>query len=61
MLASSGVKQVIYVSDKHIGTESNTIAKKIFTLAGIEYKQLTPSTNILTNLSKHLQDLVLSL
>lgn len=58
MLASSGVKEVIYVSDKHDGTESNTISKKIFTLAGIEYRQLIPSKKIIENLNEHLFNLI---
>jgi dCMP deaminase len=54
LLASSGVKEVIYLSDKHKGTESNTIAKKIFDLTGITYRQLVPSPNLLQKLNDHL-------
>ncbi len=58
LLASSGVKEVIYLSDKHQGTESNIIAKKIFKLAGIEMKQLTPSEELLEKLSDHLKSMI---
>lgn len=54
LLASSKVKEVIFMSDKHIGTESNTIAKKIFDLAGIRYQQLTPSKDLISKLTEHL-------
>jgi dCMP deaminase len=54
LLASSKVKEVIYMSDKHIDTESNTIAKKIFDLSGIAYKQLTPSKELIGKLTNHL-------
>jgi dCMP deaminase len=61
LLASSRVKEVIYLSDKHIGTESNTISKKIFSLAGITYRQLTPSKELLDKLSDHLHTLITAL
>lgn len=61
LLASSGVKEVVYLSDKHQGTESNIIAKKIFNLAGIEMKQLTPTKELLEKLSDHLKSMVSAL
>jgi dCMP deaminase len=61
LLASSGVKEVVYLSDKHQGTESNIIAKKIFNLAGIEMKQLTPTKDLLRKLSDHLASMVSAL
>lgn len=54
LLASIQVKEVIYLSDKHLGTESNTIAKKIFELADIEYRQLIPSDDLISKLTEHL-------
>ena len=61
LLASSGVKEVIYLSDKHQQTESNAIAKKIFNLAGISYRQLVPSEKLLFKLYDHFQCMILSL
>lgn len=58
LLASSKVKEVIFLSDKHKGTESNTIAKKIFDLAGIKYRQLLPTKDLLNKLNEHLQKLI---
>lgn len=59
LLASSGVKEVIYLSDKHKDTESNRIAKKIFNLTGIEFRQLSPSENLLNQLSSYLKKMIL--
>jgi len=61
LLASSGVKQVIYLSDKHIDTESNKMAKKIFELSGIEFRQLDMSKELLDRLNSHLVQMVSSL
>jgi dCMP deaminase len=54
LMASVKVKEVVYLSDKHIGTESNTIAKKIFELAGIKYSQLVPSPDLISKLTDHM-------
>ncbi len=54
LLASIKVKEVIFMSDKHTGTESNIIAKKIFELAGIELRQLRPTKELLAKLTDHL-------
>ena len=54
LLASIKVKEIIYLSDKHIGTESNIIAKKIFDLSGISFRQLTPDHNLIAKLTEHL-------
>lgn len=58
LLASSGVKEVIYLSNKHEGTESHKIAKKIFALTGIEYRQLIPSEALIEKLNSHLKNLI---
>lgn len=54
LLASVKVSEVIYLSDKHCETQSNTIAKKIFDLTGIKYRQLTPSKDVINKLTHHL-------
>lgn len=61
LIASSKVKEVIYLSDKHHETESNRIAKKIFDLSGITYRSLDFRGEILGNLSDHLQTLLVDL
>lgn len=60
LLASSKVKEVIYLSDKHEGTESNRISKRIFELCGIQYRRLELQERVLSDLSHHLQALVQS-
>ncbi len=54
LLASVKVSEIIYLSDKDIGCESNTIAKKIFDLTGIKYRQLRPSRELIEKLTDHL-------
>lgn len=53
LLASVKVNEVIYMSDKHQGTESNKIAKKIFDLAGIKYRHLSPSKDLIESMTEH--------
>lgn len=57
LIASSKVKEVIYLSDKHKETESTRISKKIFKLSGVKIKQLEINQKILDNLSEHLSKL----
>lgn len=54
LIASSKVSEVIYLSDKHKDTESNRIAKKIFDLSGVKYRQLDFNSTILDKLTDHL-------
>lgn len=54
LIASSKVKEVIYLSDKHRDTEENRIAKRIFDLSGISYRPLNFRAEILGNLLDHL-------
>lgn len=58
LLASVGVKKVIYLSDKHEGCESNRMAKKLFELTGIEHEKLVPGQKLLDALNKHFMELV---
>ncbi|MBY0416170.1 MAG: dCMP deaminase family protein [Bdellovibrionales bacterium] len=58
LIASSKVKEVIYLSDKHHETEANRIAKKIFELSGITYRKLDFPSDALHKLTDHLQNLL---
>jgi dCMP deaminase len=58
LISSSKVKEVIYLSDKQSDTESNRIAKKIFELSGVTYRQLEFKKEILENLNQHLINLI---
>mgnify|MGYP002332038279 FL=1 len=53
LLASSKVSEIVYLQDKHDGTESNRISKRIFDLTGIKYRSLELDENILGNLTSH--------
>ena len=48
---------VIYLNDKYRDTENNRIARKIFDLAGIEYRKLVPEKEVLASLNDHFQKL----
>lgn len=58
LIASSKVKEVIYLSDKHSDTESNRIAKKIFELSGVQHRPIEFRGEVLENLAQHLQNLL---
>lgn len=58
LIASSKVKEVIYLSDKHHSTETNRIAKKIFELSGVTYRKLDFPPEHLHKLTEHLQNLL---
>ncbi len=58
LIASSKVKEVIYLSDKQQDSESNRIAKKIFELSGITFRQLKFRPEILLALNEHLQNIL---
>tara|TARA_Y100001936_G_C16088287_1_gene683677 strand:- start:4632 stop:5168 length:537 start_codon:yes stop_codon:yes gene_type:complete len=57
LLASVGVKKVVYLSDKHQGLESNRMAKKLFELANIEHQRLIPGAKLLDSLNQHFLNL----
>ena len=39
-IVQAGIKKVIYLSDKYVGTDENIVAKRIFDECGIEYVQM---------------------
>ncbi len=61
LIASSKVKEVIYLSDKHRETEENRIAKKIFDLSGVSYRKLDFRPEILSYLVEHLNSQLVEL
>lgn len=58
LLASSKVKEVVYLSDKDRDEATNKIAKRIFDLAGISYRSLEFPDDIIEKLNFHLVDLL---
>ncbi|MBT3586815.1 MAG: dCMP deaminase family protein [Halobacteriovoraceae bacterium] len=61
LIASSKVSEVIFLSDKYHCTEGNRIAKRIFDLAGIKYRQLEMTSDITGNLNQHMGQLLAEL
>ncbi len=58
LIASKKVSEVIYLSDKHQDKEHTQIAKRIFELSGIEYRELDVPSDVVDNLSEHLKLLI---
>ncbi len=58
LIASSKVKEVIFLSDKHQETESNRIAKRIFDLSGVSYRSIDFNPQMVSNLTEHLHNLL---
>ncbi|MBO5410070.1 MAG: dCMP deaminase family protein [Clostridia bacterium] len=44
-IIQSGIKEVIYLSDKYADTVGVRASKRMFDSAGVKYKQLTPASN----------------
>lgn len=61
LIASSRVKEIIYLSDKHKDTESNRISKRIFEMAGIPYRQLIISEDLLDKFKQHVEKILSSI
>ena len=40
LIIQSGIKEVIYLSDKYSGTETNIASKMLFDTCGVKYRQL---------------------
>ena len=50
-IIQAGIKEIVYLSDKYNGTESNKVAKKMLSLAGVKYREYNNSgKNITLNL-----------
>lgn len=47
-IIQSGIKKVIYLSDKYSDTDPVKASKKMLELSGVEYVKLTPSRNEIT-------------
>jgi len=59
LIASHKVSEIVYLSDKYAHTSEVVIAKKIFDLAGVKYRQLSLDANIVSRLSEYLRALAL--
>ncbi len=47
-IIQSGIREVVYLSDKYAGTPANLASKRLFAAAGIELRQLEPKMKQLT-------------
>ena len=43
-IIQSGVKEVVYLSDKYLGSKENTASKRMLDAAGVKYTQLRAAT-----------------
>jgi dCMP deaminase len=59
LIASQKVSEIIYLSDKYSDTPEVRIAKRIFDLSGVKYRQMSLSADVITRLNDYLQTLVL--
>jgi dCMP deaminase len=53
MIATAGIKEVIYLSDKYNGTVENIIAKKIFQMGEIQFRQLSLTKDLLSRMTDY--------
>ncbi len=60
MLATVGVNEVIYLSNKYEGTPENNISKKIFDMGNISYRKFNINESLISELNKHLTHLSLN-
>jgi dCMP deaminase len=58
MIATVKVKEVVFLSDKYEGTVENTIAKKIFEMSGIQFRELKLRKEILIDLSLYFSNII---
>lgn len=58
LIANQKVAEVIYLSDKYENTPENRIAKKIFTLSGVKFRQLPLSQDLIEGLQDYLLSLL---
>ena len=47
-IIQSGIKEVVYLSDKYTGTPGNIASKRMLDAAGVKYTQLRPETKTIT-------------
>lgn len=58
LLASSKISEIIYLQDKHHGTESNRISHRIFELTGIKTRRIALKDQLIHDLNQHFKDAI---
>jgi dCMP deaminase len=48
LIVQVGIKAVVFLSDKYADDEKFVAARRIFDMAGVQYRQLVPTTSALT-------------
>lgn len=61
LIATNRVAEVIYLSDKYSSEPENRIAKRIFDLSGVKYRQLKLSTELINDFNDYLTKILGSL
>lgn len=57
LLASSRIKEVVYLSDKHHKQEATKISKRILSLSGITFRQVDLNQRLLNSVSDYIKNL----
>jgi dCMP deaminase len=58
MIATMKVKEVVFLSDKYADTVENQIAKRIFDMSGVKYREIKIKKETVTNLSEYLTSVI---
>ncbi len=58
MMATVKIKEVVFLSDKYNGSVENQIAKKIFDMSQIKYRELKLKPSIVTDLSNYFHSIL---
>lgn len=58
MLATVKIKEVVFLSDKYAGTVENSIAKRIFEMSNISYRELKLKSNVVEDMSNYFRSII---
>ena len=58
MIATVKVKEVVYLTDKYSDTVENAIAKRIFDMSGVKYRELKLRKEIITDLCNYFESVI---
>ena len=47
-IIQSGIKEIVFLSDKYSGTDSDLASKRMLDAAGVTYRKLKPTNNVIT-------------
>lgn len=58
MIATVKVKEVVYLTDKYSDTVENAIAKRIFDMSGVKYRELKLRKEMITELCNYFESVI---